>query len=437
MSLHDYVIDNASGAAVRSDMNNAFAAIQSNNSNATSPTSTTPFMTWFDTTANELKIRDAGDTTWVSIFDLTGTTLVPFINGLLLGDASVETVGTAALNNLPNIEDIQNRQGIYAADDTGSADDYIIAPVPAIASYIEGQSFTFKVAVTNTGTSTLNVSGKGAITIKKNPGQVNLEATDFTVGDIVHLTYDGTFFQFAGIFTLPSASLASQAQAEAGTNDTKIMTPIRVADAQVIFSSQVFHSSDDYIVPPEISKLQVIIVGGGGGGGGGGIFSTEDGGGGGGGGMRIAEVVVTPGATLAVVIGTGGAGGSTYANGSTGEISTFGATLATANGGLGGIAGSGQSGGAGGEGGGIGAGGTVIAAGIGNPGLAGAIPVGLPLPRGGAGGFANHLGNKSGGGGSNGNGGSPGGGGGGRNGGSLGDVAGAGFKGICIVIPIR
>ena len=40
MAQHDYVIDNASGAAVRADLNNVLTAIVSNNSGATAPSQT-------------------------------------------------------------------------------------------------------------------------------------------------------------------------------------------------------------------------------------------------------------------------------------------------------------------------------------------------------------------------------------------------------------
>jgi len=40
MATHDYIISNASGAAVRADLNNALAAIATNNSSATEPTTT-------------------------------------------------------------------------------------------------------------------------------------------------------------------------------------------------------------------------------------------------------------------------------------------------------------------------------------------------------------------------------------------------------------
>ena len=45
MATHDYVIANGTGAAVRSDLNNALAAIVSNNSSSTAVTFTNPFFT--------------------------------------------------------------------------------------------------------------------------------------------------------------------------------------------------------------------------------------------------------------------------------------------------------------------------------------------------------------------------------------------------------
>jgi len=44
MAIHDYVIANQNGANTRSDLNNAFSAIVSNNSSATAPTTTYAYM---------------------------------------------------------------------------------------------------------------------------------------------------------------------------------------------------------------------------------------------------------------------------------------------------------------------------------------------------------------------------------------------------------
>ena len=74
MSTHDYVIENQTGANTRSDLNNAFSAIVSNNSSATEPSTTYAFMWWADTTNDLLKQRNAANSAWISILTLsTGT----------------------------------------------------------------------------------------------------------------------------------------------------------------------------------------------------------------------------------------------------------------------------------------------------------------------------------------------------------------------------
>lgn len=76
MATHDYIIANASGAAVRADLNNALAAIVSNNSNATAPATTYAYQWWADTTANQLKLRNSTNTDWIVIQELDGTMLM-------------------------------------------------------------------------------------------------------------------------------------------------------------------------------------------------------------------------------------------------------------------------------------------------------------------------------------------------------------------------
>ena len=72
MATHDYVIANGTGAAVRSDLNNALAAIVSNNSSATEPTTTYAYMPWADTTAGVFKIRNGANSGWITLYQLDG-----------------------------------------------------------------------------------------------------------------------------------------------------------------------------------------------------------------------------------------------------------------------------------------------------------------------------------------------------------------------------
>ena len=44
MATHDYVIDNSTGANVRSDLNNVLQAILTNNSSSSAPSTTAAYM---------------------------------------------------------------------------------------------------------------------------------------------------------------------------------------------------------------------------------------------------------------------------------------------------------------------------------------------------------------------------------------------------------
>ena len=104
MATHDYDIANQSGAAFRTDLNNALAAIQSNNSNSSSPATTVAYQWWADTSNNVMKIRNSANNAWVELFQLDGT--------LTLEDGSASTPALAFRDDLntgifsPNADEI-------------------------------------------------------------------------------------------------------------------------------------------------------------------------------------------------------------------------------------------------------------------------------------------------------------------------------------------
>jgi len=82
VATHDYVIANGTGAAVRSDLNGALAAIVSNNSSATQPATMYAYQWWADTTTGLLKIRNSANSAWVTLFQLDGEwSTLPIENG--------------------------------------------------------------------------------------------------------------------------------------------------------------------------------------------------------------------------------------------------------------------------------------------------------------------------------------------------------------------
>ena len=84
----NYVIDNGTGSAVRTDLNNVFAAIQSLNSGSADPSGTqVAFQLSVNTTSNLLKIRNAANNGYIEIGNVTQANLglAPVAGQHLLG----------------------------------------------------------------------------------------------------------------------------------------------------------------------------------------------------------------------------------------------------------------------------------------------------------------------------------------------------------------
>ena len=85
MATHDYNLANQSGASFRSDLNDALQAVLTNNSSASSPSTTAAYMFWADTNTGILKIRNSANDAWVELLQLDGT--------LTIEDGSASAVG--------------------------------------------------------------------------------------------------------------------------------------------------------------------------------------------------------------------------------------------------------------------------------------------------------------------------------------------------------
>lgn len=107
--------------------------------------------------------------------------------------------GTAG-DDLATVSQAQSG-GLNYATDTGAANAYVISPSPAITAYAAGQTFRFIAVNANTGASTLNVSGLGTKTIKKNGNTTDLASGDIAANDMVTVVYDGTVFQVTVILS--------------------------------------------------------------------------------------------------------------------------------------------------------------------------------------------------------------------------------------------
>lgn len=95
MAQHDGVIDNASGAAVRADLNNYLNAALTNNSGSTAPTTTYPHQWWFDSATNLLKQRNSANTAWVAVAKKDGAGWQPYYKGANADTVFAKLAGAA------------------------------------------------------------------------------------------------------------------------------------------------------------------------------------------------------------------------------------------------------------------------------------------------------------------------------------------------------
>lgn len=65
-------VPSGSGLSVREGINAVMAALMSTNSGPSEPPNPVAGMAWFDTTANDIKIRNAANTVWLLLSDMIG-----------------------------------------------------------------------------------------------------------------------------------------------------------------------------------------------------------------------------------------------------------------------------------------------------------------------------------------------------------------------------
>ena len=102
MAQHDYIIDNQTSANLRVDLNNALAAIVSQNSGATAPATTYANQFWYDTSTDLLKQRNETNTVWITLgtVDQTNNKFEPNQTFATQAEAEGKTDNTKAMTAL-------------------------------------------------------------------------------------------------------------------------------------------------------------------------------------------------------------------------------------------------------------------------------------------------------------------------------------------------
>ena len=128
--------------------------------------------------------------------------------------------------------------------ESGVANAYIVTPISttiSIASYSDGMEVKFTTSNTNTGSSTINVSALGLKNIKRPDGSV-LQAGDIKTNNLNILTYLGGEFFLISYKDIDNATetklglveLATQAEVDAGTDTSRVVTPSTLKNSPVV-----------------------------------------------------------------------------------------------------------------------------------------------------------------------------------------------------------
>ena len=128
MAQHDYILDNQSGANFRADLNNALLAISSNNSGATQPSTMYAYEWWIDTSNNLLKLRNSGNSDWITLpVSITADNTVDINGGTVNGISSFSLSSGSTITT------------ILDEDDFSSNSATALATQQSIKAYIDSQ----------------------------------------------------------------------------------------------------------------------------------------------------------------------------------------------------------------------------------------------------------------------------------------------------------
>lgn len=173
MATHDYNIANQGFPGFRADLNNALAAIVTNNSSATAPATTFAHMIWVDTAANPsiLKIRNADNDAFITIGEIDQT-----------GDKfNLKCANATILENIT-----VNAQGDVRFADADSSH-YVAFQAPATVT--SNVTFTLPAADGTSG-QVIQTNGSGTLSFVTSGGNLisqgnsNVTVTDAGTGKI-------------------------------------------------------------------------------------------------------------------------------------------------------------------------------------------------------------------------------------------------------------
>lgn len=166
MSQHPMTIANQAGASFRADLNSQTAAIVSQSSGATAPSTTYAYMFWADTTTGLLKQRNGANSGWVTVGGLADW-----------GIASVQTQTSTAFTT------------------AGTSTAYTVTTSPVASSLVANQRYRIKLHTPNGASPALVRDGLASVAFMVyNSAGAKVAPAAAALPTLCDVEYDGTHY---------------------------------------------------------------------------------------------------------------------------------------------------------------------------------------------------------------------------------------------------
>ena len=221
--VSDYDIANASGAAVRSDINLVLDAVKTLNSGSSDPSNAVAFMLYGDTSDNILKIRNSANSSFTEIGDINQANL-----GLLPIDGNTAMTGALQLRTTGSASNLPVK---FSNDDDTGFGRFAPNTLTFVCSGLERLNLTTTSLELGSGVDLMLFNGSARIKFEYSGGSnqnFSLPLVDGTNGSVLqtdgsgNLSFvsiqgvpTGTIFCFA-IATVPTGYLECNGQSTSG-----------------------------------------------------------------------------------------------------------------------------------------------------------------------------------------------------------------------------
>ena len=158
MATHDYNIANQTAPSFRTDLNNALLAIVSVNSGGSAPSTTFANQLWYDTSANQLKMRNEANSNWIVLLESDQTN--NRVN-LITDDIQYATSAGTEVKNTSGTTVLSLKVPTQSTAETGTETTQVMTPLRTKQS-IQANAITSVVA--GSGISVSTSSGAATVT---------------------------------------------------------------------------------------------------------------------------------------------------------------------------------------------------------------------------------------------------------------------------------